>query len=168
MCVPAPAWVGPFGHSRKTSRSVAMSGMKRTLMLPDTMLDGRSTFTVNVYRGRLGSGAARAGTGGHPGLGAAAAGAAGGAAVVVGVGLELDVVPDCRTRAWLLPPLLHAAETRATARTTATATTSARTPTPKPLQIVELESFVPVRAPDLEIWRGVGGCGGVRTGAMVA
>src|SRR5437868_2053459 len=115
MCVPAPACVGPFGHSRKTSRSVVMSGVKRTLTLPDTMLDGRSTFTVSVYRGRLGSGAARAGTGGHPGLGAAAAGAAGGGAVVavvVDVGPELDVVPDCRTSAWFAPPPLQAAATR--------------------------------------------------------
>src|SRR5438105_8521208 len=110
MCVPAPAWVGPFGHSRKTSRSVAMSGMKRTLMLPDTMLDGRSTFTVNVYRGRLGSGAARAGTAGHPGLGAAAAGAAGGGggvAEVVVVAAALHVAPDRPPRACLPRPLLH-------------------------------------------------------------
>jgi hypothetical protein len=79
-----------------------MSGVKRTLRVPDTTLDGRSTFTVSVYRDRFGSGWARAGIAGHPGLGAAAAGAAGGGAVVavvVVVSAEVDEVPDCLTSA---------------------------------------------------------------------
>ena len=55
--------------------------------------------------------------------GAATAGDGAGAAVVVVVDVEVDevdVVPDCRTRAWLeLPPLLHAPATSARAASAA-------------------------------------------------
>ena len=47
-CAPAAASRGPLGHSRKTRRSVLLSGVNRTSRSPVTSLPGRSTFTVSV------------------------------------------------------------------------------------------------------------------------
>ena len=92
-CAPAAASRGPLGHSRNTSRSVAMSGVKRTATSPWAVLAARSRATVRTYCGRSGSGAGRAGTGGHeraPG-GAPVPGAAGGDAVDEPLAVEAGV-----------------------------------------------------------------------------
>src|SRR5947209_5212003 len=103
---------------------------------------------LSVYRGRFGSGWARAGMAGQPAAAGTVTGGGTGAVVAVEVVVdeEVDVVPDCRTSACLDPPLLHAVVT--VARATAS--------TPKPLQVLRLEPFVPVRVRHFESWRGFG------------
>jgi hypothetical protein len=57
---PFCARYGSFGHSRKTRRSVAISGANLTDAVPVTTRKPLCTFTASTYRGNAGEGEARA------------------------------------------------------------------------------------------------------------
>jgi hypothetical protein len=63
---------GAFGHSRKTTVRVAMSGVKATRTLPVTVCMSGAIATRRVYRGRCGSGAGYACTRHGEGVGRSA------------------------------------------------------------------------------------------------